>query len=104
MEEFFAQHCGVSYDKLLADERLGFATVKIDAEYFVPLLYGDTAEVELKITDLGRSSAHFNYQIRRAADGILCARSTQVQVAMNIDTRRAVELPEKYRTLFLQSE
>lgn len=103
MEEFFAQHCGITYDKLLANERLGFATVKIEAEYFAPLLYGDIAEVELKISGLGRSSARFNYEIRRAADQFVCARSTQVQVAMNIDTRRATELPQKYRELFQES-
>ena len=103
MEEFFAQRCGKSYDQLLHDERLGFATVKIDAEYFAPLLYGDVAEVELTITDLGKSSARFNYEIRRVADGSVCARSSQIQVAMNIDTRRALAIPEKYRELFVAS-
>ena len=100
MEEFFAERCGITYQKLLDDERLGFATVKIEAEYFVPLLYGDKAEVELEITDLGRSSAHFNYSVKRAVDGVLCARSLQIQVAMDIDKRRAVPLPEKYRAAF----
>ncbi len=101
MEDFFAVRCGISYQRLLDDERLGFATVKIEAEYFVPLLYGDTAEVELVITDLGRSSARFNYSVRRSNDLVLCAKSTQIQVAMDIDKRRAVPLPEKYRIAFL---
>lgn len=100
MEEFFANHCGITYAKLLADERIGFATVNIDAEYFAPLLYGDIAEVELKISDIGRSSARFNYEVRRAADAFVCARSKQIQVAINVDTRRAVPIPEKYRSLF----
>ena len=100
MEEFFAARCGISYQKLLDVERLGFATVKIEAEYFVPLLYGDTAEVELEITDLGRSSARFNYSVKRSDDGVLCARSSQIQVAMDIDKRRAIPLPEKYRAAF----
>lgn len=103
MEEFFAQQCGTPYNKLVYDERIGFATVKIEAEYFQPLLYGDTAEVELTITDPGRSSARFNYSIKRASDGFLCARSTQTQVAMNIDTRRAIPLPDKYREAFLST-
>jgi YbgC/YbaW family acyl-CoA thioester hydrolase len=50
MEEFFAERCGITYQKLLDDERIGFATVKIEAEYFVPLLYGDTAEAQLDST------------------------------------------------------
>lgn len=100
MEEFFAERCGITYQKLLDEERIGFATVKIEAEYFVPLLYGDTAEVELEVTDLGRSSARFNYSIKRADDSVLCARSSQVQVAMDIDKRKAIPLPEKYRVAF----
>jgi len=97
MEEFFAERCGITYQKLLDDERIGFATVKIEAEYFVPLLYGDTAEVELEVTDLGRSSARFNYSIKRADDSVLCAQSSQIQVAIDIDKRKAIPLPEKYR-------
>ena len=100
MEEFFAEVCGITYQKLLDEERIGFATVKIEAEYFVPLLYGDTAEVELEVTDLGRSSARFNYSIKRADDSVLCAQSSQVQVAMDIDKRKAIPLPEKYRVAF----
>ena len=100
MEEFFAKRCGITYQKLLDDERIGFATVKIEAEYFVPLLYGDTVEVDLEVTDLGRSSARFNYSIKRANDSVLCAQSSQIQVAMDIDKRKAIPLPEKYRVAF----
>ncbi len=100
MEEFFAQRCGITYQRLLDDERIGFATVKIEAEYFVPLLYGDTVEVDLEVTDLGRSSARFNYSIKRANDAVLCAQSSQIQVAMDIDKRKAIPLPEKYRAVF----
>ena len=100
MEEFFAQRCGITYQKLLDDERIGFATVKIEAEYFVPVLYGDTVEVDLEVTDLGRSSARFNYSIKRANDAVLCAQSSQIQVAMDIDKRKAIPLPEKYRVAF----
>ena len=100
MEDFFVERCGITYQKLLDDERIGFATVKIEAEYFVPLLYGDTVEVDLEVTDLGRSSARFNYSIKRANDSVLCAQSSQIQVAMDIDKRKAIPLPEKYRVAF----
>lgn len=100
MEEFFAERCGITYQKLLDDERIGFATVKIEAEYFVPLLYGDTVVVDLEVTDLGRSSARFNYSIKRTNDAVVCAQSSQIQVAMDIDKRKAIPLPEKYRVAF----
>lgn len=102
MEEFFAERCGISYHKLMMDERIGFPVVNVEAEFFAPLVYGDEAEVEVSVTGVGRSSATFEYGIRRAGDGALCARSTNVQVAMNLDTRRAVPIPERYLLIFAQ--
>jgi acyl-CoA thioesterase FadM len=31
---------------------------------------------------------------------VLCAQSSQIQVAMDIDKRKAIPLPEKYRAAF----
>ena len=104
MEEFFAARCGITYARLMQDERIGFPTVNVQAEFFVPLVYGDEALVELFISRVGRSSATFEYTVRRASDGTLCARSTQVQVAMNLDTRRAVPVPDHYRDAFARSK
>lgn len=100
LEEFFAARCGISYDRLIAHERLGFPTVKTEAEFFVPFVYGDEVDVEIFVSKLGRTSAHFEYSAKRARDGQLCARATHVQVAMNMDTRRAVPIPDKYREAF----
>ena len=104
MEEFFAERCGISYARLMADERIGFPTVNIQAEFFVPLVYGDEADVEVSVSRVGQSSVTFEYSVRRVCDNTLCARSIQVQVAMNLDAGRAVPLPEHYRTLFLQKD
>ena len=103
MEEFFAGRCGISYDHLMRDERLGFPTVNVQAEFFAPLVYGDEAEVEVSVSRIGQSSVTFEYSVRRASDGMLCARSSQVQAAMNLDTRRAVAVPARYRSIFAQN-
>ena len=100
MEEFFAERCGIGYDKLVADERIGFPTVNVQTEFFVPLVYGDEAEVEVSSTRVGRSSVTFEYNVRRANDQTLCARSTQVHAAMSLDTRTAIQIPDKYRHAF----
>ena len=100
MEEFFAERCGISYHKLMVDERIGFPTVNVQAEFFAPLVYGDEAEVEVSITRVGRSSVTFEYNVRRANDQTLCARSTQAHVAMSLDKRTAVQIPDKYRRAF----
>ncbi len=100
MEEFFAARTGTTYARLLSDERVGFPAVSVRTEFFAPLVYGDEADVEVSVTRLGRSSVTFEYAARRASDRVLCARSEQIQVAMNLDTRRAVPVPERLRRAF----
>jgi YbgC/YbaW family acyl-CoA thioester hydrolase len=103
MEEFFAGRCGVSYQKLMEGERLGFPTVSARAEFSAPLVYGDEVEVEVWVSRTGRSSATFEYRLYRAADREPRAAATLVQVAMNLDSRRAVAVPEHLRAAFEQS-
>ena len=103
MEQFFAARCGRTYAQLLTEERLGFATVNAQAEFFVPFTYGDEVEVEVSVSRVGRSSATFEYRLRRASDATLCARATLVQVALDVDARRAVEIPARYRAVFIAS-
>lgn len=103
MEEFFATRCGVSYARLMAERRLGFPTVNVRAEFFAPFVYGNEAEVEVWASAVGRTSVTFEYRLRRASDRVLCASATHVQVAMNLDERRAVPVPEDLRRAFEQS-
>ncbi|PYS90549.1 MAG: thioesterase [Acidobacteria bacterium] len=103
LEEFFAARCGITYEQLRARERVGFPTVNVQAEFLTPLVYGDEVEVEIFVSRVGRTSATFEYVLRRASDRTPCARATLVQVAMNLDTRRAVEIAPHYRQAFLAS-
>lgn len=103
MEEFFAERCGIGYSQLMSNEHVGFPTANVQAEFFVPLVYGDEAVIELLIARVGRSSVTLEYSVRRASDNTLCARSTQIHVAMNLETRRAVPIPDKYRRAFAAS-
>jgi len=102
MEEFFAARCRMSYASVMAERRLGFPTVNVRAEFFAPLVYGDEALVEVWVSKVGRTSATFEYRLRRASDGTLCASATHVQVSMNLDERRAVPVPEDLRRAFEQ--
>ncbi|HEX8136290.1 MAG TPA: thioesterase family protein [Pyrinomonadaceae bacterium] len=103
MEEFFAARCRISYQELMTKERIGFPTVNVQAEFFTPLVYGDEAEVEVYVSRVGESSATFEYTVRRTSDSVLCARASNVQVAMSLDERRAVPVPDKYRRAFAAS-
>jgi acyl-CoA thioesterase FadM len=87
----------------MAVERIGFPTVNTQAEFFVPIVYGDELDLEIFVSQTGNSSATFQYNARRTSDGTLCARATQIHVAMNLDTRRPAAIPEKYRRAFAAS-
>jgi 4-hydroxybenzoyl-CoA thioesterase len=104
LEEYFAACCGITYHRLMADERIGFPTVNAQTEFFIPLVYGDQVNVQISVSKIGRSSATFEYAARRASDGAVCARSIQIHVCMNLDTRRAVPIPGKYRRPFEAAE
>ncbi len=103
MEEFFAARCGLSYPRLMSERRLGFPTVNVRAEFFAPFVYGDEAEVEVWVSEVGRTSVTFEYRLRRASDRMLCASATQVQVAMGLEERRAVPVPADLRSAFERS-
>ncbi|MEO6391348.1 MAG: thioesterase family protein [Pyrinomonadaceae bacterium] len=100
MEEFFAQRCGMKYAALMAEHRLGFPTVKVQTEFPAPIVYGDEIDLTVAVAAVGNSSVTFDYRIVRVRDEAECARSTQVHVCMNLDTRRAVPIPESLRTAF----
>jgi 4-hydroxybenzoyl-CoA thioesterase len=95
LEEFFAARCGITYHDLREHERLGFPTVKSEAEFFVALTDGDKVTVEMDVLRVGHSSVTFVYRLMR--DGQLCARAVNVNVCLDMDARRGVAIPEKYR-------
>ncbi len=100
MEQFFGECCRMAYHRLMNEERLGFPTVNVQAEFFAPLVYGDEADVEIIVSKIGKSSVTLEYNVRRVRDDLLCASAIQVHVAMNLDTRRGVPIPEVYRQAF----
>ncbi len=104
LEEFFAACCGIPYYRLMRDERIGFPTVNVQTQFFAPLVYGDEIDVSVQVTNVGETSVTFEYGIQRTSDHTLCVRSTQVHVAMNLDTRHAIPIPEKYRHIFLKTQ
>jgi YbgC/YbaW family acyl-CoA thioester hydrolase len=100
LEDYFAERCGTSYARLLSERRLGFPTVHVETDFAAPLVYGDEFKLTVRVAEVGTSSAKFEYLITRAVDGVECARSTQVHVCLDLDTRRAVPIPDWLRTIF----
>lgn len=99
-EDFFDDAASVSYPQLINKKRRGFPTVAIQSEFSAPLRYGDIALVKLEVQKVGRSSAVFNYEIRRKQDSKLCFSAQITKVFMNLDTNKVLEIPDDMRELW----
>jgi 4-hydroxybenzoyl-CoA thioesterase len=97
MEHFFAERCGIPYSDLIAKERIGFPTVKIEAEFLTPLIYGDDANIAVDVAAIGTSSLTLVYTIQRVRDQIVCARVEQVHVAISLQTKKSQPIPSYLR-------
>jgi 4-hydroxybenzoyl-CoA thioesterase len=99
-EDFFAQYARIAYHRLIDDERIGFPTVSDSTDFLKALKYGDTLEIVVHISRVGRSSVTFEFRVYKKGSDELLVRSSQVKVAVNMDTWEKVAIPEKYRTVF----
>ena len=97
MERFFAEHCGLPYSDLIAKMRIGFPTVKIEAQFLSPIIYGDEVELTVDVVAIGNSSLRLGYTIRRVQDQLICARIQQVHVAMSLVTQKSELIPSYLR-------
>ena len=98
-EDFFSDYIGTPYHRLIEEERLGFPTVSDSTDFLRPLKYGDSMEIVVWISRLGDSSATFEFEVRDSATGEVRARSSQVKVAVDLDTWAKISIPERYRRL-----
>jgi 4-hydroxybenzoyl-CoA thioesterase len=95
MERFFEERFGIPYSTLIQEQRLGFPTVQIQAEFKSALRYGDVIDVELEVTKIGNKSVSFSYRLMR--ESFVCAEVSQVVVTMDLDTHTSVEIPNYLR-------
>jgi 4-hydroxybenzoyl-CoA thioesterase len=103
-EELFRVRLGArAYVDLLDRDRVGFPAVRAEADYQAPLAFGDTAEIELTVQRLGRSSITFHYRVWRAAEPgrerVQSAEGTVVTAVVDLSAFKAVPVPDRIRDL-----
>jgi YbgC/YbaW family acyl-CoA thioester hydrolase len=99
-EEFFGLCAGISYERVLKEDRVGFPAVHVETDFKQPLRHGDVIDVEMRIRRIGTASFTSAYRIFR--DREICATAEVVTAVINLDTMRAIHIPEKYRRVFEQ--
>jgi 4-hydroxybenzoyl-CoA thioesterase len=99
-EEWFTQALGVSYPDLVLKENVGFPSVRVETEFLKPLRYGDRIRVDLELKEIGRTSITVGYTVVRLSDGVVSARATVKNVAINNDTFQPVPISDVWRRRF----
>ena len=100
MEEMFLAVVGVSYPDALQKEKVGYPTVKSEADFISPVGYGEELEMSVAIGRLGTSSVEFRYEGRRSSDGEVAFRVRNIQVAVDMDAWESTPIPAHHRAAF----
>lgn len=66
-------------------------------EYLAPAVFDDEIEVYIRIARIGRTSVTYELAAYRARDDELMVKATQTLVLVELDERKAVEIPDSYR-------
>lgn len=100
MEDFFKEVLDIPYAVMLKQDRIGFPTVHLDADFLAPQEFGDEVEIAMRVVEIGRSKVIFGYEVLNK--GRVAARCTQTTVAVDPEEWKSIELPAKYRTALEQ--
>ncbi|HRC85147.1 MAG TPA: thioesterase family protein [Thermoanaerobaculia bacterium] len=93
MEEFFREVVGVDYPRSLAELDFGLPAVHLETDFKAPLRYGDVAEVEAKVVELGRTSLTWEYTFYRLGQPEPLARARVVTVGLKMKSFEKAEIP-----------
>jgi 4-hydroxybenzoyl-CoA thioesterase len=100
MENFFSDIEG-GYAGLIQARKIGFPTVRLEADFNAPLRYGDKLRVETSCSKLGNTSATFVHEMRREVGGELCAVVRHVVVTVTLGVLKPCAMPDDVRARFV---
>jgi 4-hydroxybenzoyl-CoA thioesterase len=95
VEDWFADALGVDFLSLHQQRRLGVPTVKLESEFFAPSRLGDLIDINIVVTQVGRTSCDVRYVL--SCDGQDRVRASAVLVCMNLDAQKAAPWPQDIR-------
>jgi len=92
---------GIGYRHLIADQRIGLPTVRLEADFRAVSRFGDPVTLVLAVERLGARSLTLTLQCV-AADGELRMQMRQVLVTTSLETHRAIDVPAALRDAIRQ--
>jgi acyl-CoA thioester hydrolase len=81
-----------------------FVMRALAVEYHAPARFDDLLEIFVRLARIGRSSATYECAAYRVDDDVLMVVATQTLVLVDLEERRALEIPSEYRELIRSFE
>ena len=97
VEEFFGQELEIDYPVLINEHRIGLPTVHLETDWSRPLRYGDTIEVEVSVSKIGKTSITFGYRVFKQGEDKPWAVGHNVVVCLNMNTFKKKDIPDWLR-------
>jgi acyl-CoA thioester hydrolase len=66
-------------------------------EYHAPAVFDDELELCIRVARIGRTSATYECAAYRVRDDLLLVTATQTPVLVDLDERKACEIPQYFR-------
>jgi 4-hydroxybenzoyl-CoA thioesterase len=101
LEDFFNEDVGLAYHKLIDERRIGLPVVHVEADFRQPLAHGDIVAIELSFDRVGDKSVTIRYRMLRPG-GDLAAEGTIVHACVDMDSFRAVSIPDDVRAALVR--
>lgn len=99
-EDWWSDGLQHPYPRLLHDDKLGFPAVKLEAEFFAPVRYGDEPLVHLGILRLGTGSVEFGFWMTKDGDSRPLCRARVLTATVDMGTMQKCALPAAWRQRF----
>ena len=99
-EDWWSDALQHPYPRLLHDDKLGFPTVKLEAEFFAPVRYGDEPVVHLGILRLGSGSVEFGFWMTKGDDAKPLCRARVLTATVDMAKMQKCTLPQVWRERF----
>ncbi|NKJ02240.1 thioesterase family protein [Novosphingobium sp. SG707] len=94
VEDWFAT-LGFPFKLIHMEGKMGVPTVRLEVDFMAPSELGESLDLSLEVTKLGKSSCQL--AITFACEGQVRLKALVVLVCMDLDARRAMAWPESLR-------
>ena len=88
---------GLTRTDVVSGRRLSFAVVHAESDFHAEVAEGEVVYMESALAELGNKNARFRHRLKRAADDVVVFEAEFRAVCLNLETRRAVEIPAEVR-------